>query len=165
MGTAIPGAPLNLSRALTVARLHGFFNLAGGVWPMVHRRSFEAVLGPKIDRWLVYTVAGLMACIGVAQTGATADPASLRLARRIGIGSALTLGTIDVLYAPEGTHQQDVSGRRVGRGRLARRMGRDGAQLSTMMFCATRAQPSSARSFRKRCMPSILSSRVASGPP
>lgn len=102
MGTAIPGAPLNLSRALTMARLHGFFNLAGGVWPMVHRRSFEAVLGPKIDRWLVYTVAGLMACIGVAQTGATADPASLRLARRIGIGSALTLGTIDVLYAPKG---------------------------------------------------------------
>ncbi|ARR77668.1 hypothetical protein ACDT10_22035 [Mycobacterium intracellulare] len=102
MGTAIPGAPLNLSRALTVARLHGTFNLAGGLWPMVHRRSFEAVLGPKIDRWLVYTVAGLMACIGVAQTGATADPASLRLARRIGIGSALTLGTIDVLYAPKG---------------------------------------------------------------
>ncbi len=43
-----------------------------------------------------------MACIGAAQTGVTDDPASLRLVRRIGIGSALTLGTIDVLCAPKG---------------------------------------------------------------
>ncbi|OBB95290.1 hypothetical protein [Mycobacterium sp. 852002-40037_SCH5390672] len=102
MDATLPAAPLNKSRALPLARLHGAFNVAGGLWPVVHMRSFEAVLGPKVDRWLVYTVAGLMACIGATQLSATGETASLRLGRRIGIGSALTLGTIDVLYSPRG---------------------------------------------------------------
>jgi hypothetical protein len=85
---------------LTVARLHGVFNIAGGVWPLAHRRSFEAVFGPKVDRWLMYTVAGLLVSIGAAQLSTTAETASLRQARRIGIGCAATLGAIDVVYAP-----------------------------------------------------------------
>jgi len=87
-----------LIRALPVARLHGAFNAAGGLWPLVHLRSFEAVLGPKVDRWLVYTVAGLMVCIGTAQLTSSAHPASVRQARRLGVGTALTLGGIDLVY-------------------------------------------------------------------
>jgi hypothetical protein len=83
-----------------VARVHGLFNVAGGVWPLVHLRSFEAVLGPKVDRWLVYTVAGLMMSIGSAQLCTAADPASIRQARRAGVGCALTLGAVDLAYAP-----------------------------------------------------------------
>jgi hypothetical protein len=89
-----------LPRAATLARLHGAFNVAGGVWPLIHIGSFEAVLGPKVDRWLVYTVAGLMVSIGAAQLTSTADPAGVRQARRLGIGTALTLGIVDVVYAP-----------------------------------------------------------------
>ena len=85
---------------LRVATIHGWFNVAGGVWPLVHLRSFEAVLGPKVDRWLVYTVAGLMVSIGSAQLCTTADAASIKQARRAGVGCALTLGAVDLVYAP-----------------------------------------------------------------
>jgi hypothetical protein len=88
--------------ALAVARLHGAFNIVGGMWPLVHIRSFEAVLGPKTDRWLVYTVAGLMISIGAVQVSTTGDAASLRQSRRIGMACAATLGGIDLVYAPRG---------------------------------------------------------------
>jgi hypothetical protein len=95
-------AVMKVRRALVIARLQGAFNTVGGLWPIMHIGSFEAVLGPKADRWLVYTVAGLMVCIGAAQLATTADPASIRQSRRIGVGSALTLGAIDVLYVAKG---------------------------------------------------------------
>jgi hypothetical protein len=85
-------------RATTVARLHGVLNIVGGLWPLVHMRSFEAVLGPKVDRWLVYTVAGLMMSIGAGQLSAAACEADLRQARRVGVGTAATFAVIDVVY-------------------------------------------------------------------
>ncbi|WP_223274031.1 hypothetical protein, partial [Nocardia cerradoensis] len=54
-------------RGLALARAHGAFNLVGGLWPLVSVRSFEAVFGPKQDRWLQYTVGGLLAGTGVVQ--------------------------------------------------------------------------------------------------
>ena len=39
-------------QAITLARVQGAFNLVNGLWPLIHMRSFEAVLGPKRDRWL-----------------------------------------------------------------------------------------------------------------
>ena len=87
---------------LALARGHGCFNIVGGVWPLLHMRSFEAIMGPKVDRWLVRTVAGLMVANGVVQVSAGPSREALRQARRIGIGTALTLGTIDLVYAPRG---------------------------------------------------------------
>jgi hypothetical protein len=78
------------------------FNVAGGLWPLVSMRSFEAVLGPKTDRWLVRTVAALMLSNGVSQLRAAASPDGLVHARRIGVGTAATLGTVDLVYAPAG---------------------------------------------------------------
>jgi hypothetical protein len=63
-------------------------------------RSFEAALGPKVDRWLVYTVAGLLITIGSAQLSSSSEVVSLRQARRMGIGCAATLAAVDVAYAP-----------------------------------------------------------------
>jgi hypothetical protein len=80
-----------------LARGHGWFNVVAGVWPLVHVASFEAVLGPKVDRWLVRTVAGLLVVNGVAQVTASPSDNGLRVAGRLGIGSALTLGTIHVV--------------------------------------------------------------------
>jgi hypothetical protein len=71
-----------------------------GVWPLAHTRSFEAVFGPKVDRWLMYTVAGLMTSIAAAQLFSIADSASVRQARRIGMGCAATLAAIDLIYVP-----------------------------------------------------------------
>ncbi len=78
------------------------FNAVGGLWPLLHMRSFEQVLGPKTDRWLVRTVAGLMLANGLAQVLAEPCPAGLRMARRTGLGTALTLAAIDLVYAPPG---------------------------------------------------------------
>jgi hypothetical protein len=91
-----------MPNALTLARLHGAFNVAMGVWPLAHTKSFEAVFGPKADRWLMYTVAGLMSAIGATQLGSGPDPGAVRQARRIGIGCAATLAAIDLVYVPKG---------------------------------------------------------------
>jgi hypothetical protein len=91
-----------VTRAATLARAHGMFNMAGGLWPLIHMRSFEAVLGPKTDRWLVRTVAGLLVANGLAQFTAEPTPMALRQARTIGVGTAVTLAAIDLRYAPPG---------------------------------------------------------------
>ncbi|OBF40643.1 hypothetical protein A5724_07665 [Mycobacterium sp. ACS1612] len=85
-------------RASTVARLQGVFNIVGGLWPLVHMRSFESVLGPKTDRWLVYTVAGLMVSIGGSQLSAASQETTARHARFVGAGAASTFAAIDVIY-------------------------------------------------------------------
>lgn len=86
----------------TVARLHGLFNVAGGLWPLVHLPSFEAVSGPKTDRWLVRTVAALMVVDGLTQLAAAPTDDALPTARRLGVGTALTLAVVDVRYASTG---------------------------------------------------------------
>ena len=88
--------------AAALSRAHGLFNVVGGVWPLVSMRSFERVTGPKADRWLVRTVAGLMVVNGVTQLAAGSAPEALRLSRRLGQGTAATLAAIDLAYAPPG---------------------------------------------------------------
>jgi hypothetical protein len=88
--------------ALMLARVHGAANLIGGLWPLLHLRSFEAVFGPKTDRWLVKTVSGLLVVNGLTQLGTTSTPDSIAQARRLGIGTAAVLGMIDLIYAPIG---------------------------------------------------------------
>jgi hypothetical protein len=86
----------------SLARAQGAFNLLGGVWPLVHLRSFEAVCGPKTDRWLVRTVAGLLVTNGVVQLLAGPSDEELTQARRAGVGTAATLGVIDAVYGGAG---------------------------------------------------------------
>ncbi|MFF7449705.1 MULTISPECIES: hypothetical protein [unclassified Streptomyces] len=85
---------------LTVAQ--GAFNVVGGLWPLVHLRSFEWVFGPKTDVWLQRTTGGLLVSAGLAQLAAAEDPHGSAHARRIGLGTALTLLAIDLLYVPKG---------------------------------------------------------------
>jgi hypothetical protein len=64
-------------------------------------RSFEKVSGPKAEHWLVRTVAGLLIANGIAQVRST-SVTQIPSARRVGIGTAATLGIIDVRYAIPG---------------------------------------------------------------
>jgi hypothetical protein len=90
-------------RRSTLAAAHGFANVVGGLWPLLHMRSFEAVMGPKTDVWLVRTVAGLLVANGAVQLSAAGrSPDALVLAGRLGIGTSVTLGTVDLVYAPNG---------------------------------------------------------------
>jgi hypothetical protein len=95
-------AASHLSRGSSLGRLHGLFNVVAGVWPLVDMRSFEAVSGPKVDTWLVRTVAGLMVVNGLTQITAPSTPEGLATSRRLGIGTALTLAAVDLRYGSTG---------------------------------------------------------------
>jgi hypothetical protein len=84
-----------------IARFHGSFNVINGLWPLVHMRSFEAVSGPKTDKWLVRTVSGLLVTVGLEQLrGGTQEGTAT--AKRLGVGTAATLAAIDVIYVTKG---------------------------------------------------------------
>jgi hypothetical protein len=68
----------------------------------MHLRSFEKVFGPKTDRWLVRTVAGLLVVNGLTQVAASSTGAGRRHAGLLGAGTAAVLATIDLAYAPRG---------------------------------------------------------------
>jgi hypothetical protein len=87
---------------LVLARGQGVANVVGGLWPLLHLSSFEAVFGPKTDRWLVKTVSGLLIVNGLTQLSAKRTPESISQARRLGLGTAATLAAIDLVYAPTG---------------------------------------------------------------
>jgi hypothetical protein len=82
-----------------LARVQGAYFFTTGVWPLLSMRTFEAVTGPKVDRWLVKTVGVLVAVIG-ASLMATERPT--RQATILGAGSAAGLGAVDVNYALKG---------------------------------------------------------------
>ncbi|TDE09717.1 hypothetical protein [Jiangella asiatica] len=91
-----------MERAIVLARAQGAFNLVGGLWPIVSLRTFEAVFGPKQDRWLVFTVGGLLTTIGLNQLTSSRHRGALRLAERVGVGTAAWLLAIDLVYVPAG---------------------------------------------------------------
>jgi hypothetical protein len=94
-----------------LAGYQGTFNIVGGLWPLLSIKTFEAVYGPKVDRWPEYTVGGLLVTAGVAQVTARGE-AELRLARILGLGTAATLLAVDLVYVPRGrirvTYLQDA---------------------------------------------------------
>jgi hypothetical protein len=86
-------------RAQTLARAQGIYFFLTGVWPLLSMRTFEAVTGPKRDRWLVKTVGVLVAVIGatLATVARPSTPTSV-----LAVGSAAGLGAVDVVYSLKG---------------------------------------------------------------
>lgn len=70
-----------------------------GIWPFLHRGSFEAVTGPKVDFWLVRTVGTLVGVVGgvlgVAAARGQRTPEVVALA----VATAVGLGTVETYYA------------------------------------------------------------------
>ncbi|MEO3787683.1 hypothetical protein ABGB12_30525 [Actinocorallia sp. B10E7] len=85
-----------------LARAHGLFNIVGGAWPLVHRRSFEGFFGPKQEEWLQQTTGALLVAAGCSQVLTVGEPGGHAHARRTGLGTAATLLAIDLIYAPRG---------------------------------------------------------------
>jgi hypothetical protein len=88
-----------MRRAGQLGIAHGVFNLTTGLWPLLHRRSFEAVTGPKADFWLVRTVGLLVATSGVVMASAGYRRRLTPELRTLAIGVAGSLACIDLVYA------------------------------------------------------------------
>ena len=84
--------------AVRLARLQAVFYITTGIWPIVSIRSFEAVTGPKVDRWLVKTVGVLVAIIGSALALASRRRAFPPEVVLVAAASAGALATIDTVY-------------------------------------------------------------------
>jgi hypothetical protein len=81
---------------------HGLFMSAAGLWPLLHLRSFEAVTGPKRDKWLVRSVGAVLTSIGAALVADGLHGGRSDAIRVLGIGSAVALGGADVVYTAKG---------------------------------------------------------------
>ncbi|MBV8150312.1 MAG: hypothetical protein JOY59_02045 [Candidatus Eremiobacteraeota bacterium] len=79
------------------------YYLVTGVWPLISMHSFEAVTGPKTDRWLVKMVGHLAATIGatlaIGAQKEEPDAQTLFLA----VVSAFCFGSVGAVYALNGT--------------------------------------------------------------
>jgi hypothetical protein len=86
----------------TLAIAQGLYFLVTGVWPLVSIGTFEAITGPKTDRWLVKAIGVLVALIGFVLTRAgvrsSVSPDLALLAQ----GSAAGLACIDIIYVSRG---------------------------------------------------------------
>src|SRR3954452_20641659 len=80
----------------------GVYFAATGIWPIVDMRSFEAVTGPKVDKWLVRTVGVLVGVIGGVLVSAAARRRVTAETAGLAIGSAAGLGLIDTIYSAKG---------------------------------------------------------------
>ncbi|HEU4560354.1 MAG TPA: hypothetical protein VFS20_21065 [Longimicrobium sp.] len=86
------------SRAETMALVQGGYFAATGVWPFISMRSFEAVTGPKTDRWLVKTVGGLVGVVGGVLIAAGVRRRVTPEIAAMAAGTAAVLAAIDVVY-------------------------------------------------------------------
>ena len=84
--------------AIRLARLQAIVYIVTGIWPLVSMRTFEAVTGPKVDRWLVKTVGVLVAVIGSALALASRRRQLAPETVLVAAGSAAALATIDTIY-------------------------------------------------------------------
>ena len=89
-----------------VAVAQGAYYVLTGVWPLVSLRTFEAVTGPKAERWLVQTVGALVAVIGAVLLRAglrgAADARAHPEVPLLATGSAAALAAVDVVYVARG---------------------------------------------------------------
>jgi hypothetical protein len=86
-----------------VASVQAAFYVGTGFWPLLSRRSFERVTGPKTDFWLAQTVGLTVAAIGIGLAHALSRrqgvPTELRT---VAATSAAGLALVDVAFVARG---------------------------------------------------------------
>ena len=92
----VPGSANGGLRMVSTAQ--GLFYVAGAGWALVDIRSFEAVTGPKVDEWLVKTVALLLIVSATIFLMAACRQRVSSEVIILAIGNALALTAIDVVY-------------------------------------------------------------------
>jgi hypothetical protein len=100
----LPGGRImtRMTRERALLGTQGAYFALTGIWPLLHMRSFEAVTGPKADRWLVKTVGLTIACIGGTLLAAARNDRVTPEIRGLAAGSAAALACIDIFYSAVG---------------------------------------------------------------
>lgn len=83
---------------MRVRDLQAWYYLLGGVWPLVHFRSFEAVTGPKPDRFQTEVAGVLFAAAGAALLRADRTQQGEQVARLLAATSAAGTALLDWRY-------------------------------------------------------------------
>jgi hypothetical protein len=65
-------------------------------------RSFEAISGPKTDKWLVRTVSGPLITVGLEQLRASSQTEGTATAKHLGHRTAAAPAAIDLIYVAKG---------------------------------------------------------------
>jgi hypothetical protein len=86
-----------------LAKVQGAFYLGAGLWPLLHRRSFLAVTGPKTDWWLVQTVGFLVTCIGAQLYSSSRSAESARELKVLAGTCAASLAGVEIYYVAKRT--------------------------------------------------------------
>ena len=94
--------PVQPGRRLTerrVAAVHAAYYVSSGLWPLLHRSSFERLTGRKTDFWLAQTVGVTVSAIGagLAHTASRRRPVPAEL-RTVACAAAAGLASIDLLF-------------------------------------------------------------------
>jgi hypothetical protein len=84
------------------AKLQGSYFLATGLWPLLSRRTFEMVTGPKADFWLAQTVGVLVATVGGTLVLAERRKRLTHELMFLGVTTAAGLGCVDVFFVLRG---------------------------------------------------------------
>src|SRR3954454_16909562 len=85
-----------------VLRTQAAYYMATGIWPLLHRRSFEAVTGREVDFWLVETMGVTVAAVGagLAQSERSAEPSPEMMTTALLTASGL--GVVELIYVVRG---------------------------------------------------------------
>lgn len=81
-----------------LAAVQSIYYTLTGVWPLGHITSFMSVTGPKVDVWLVRTVAGLLVATGAGLGLAAKRKRVTPELAVIAAGQALALVIVDLVY-------------------------------------------------------------------
>jgi hypothetical protein len=84
--------------AAQIAAAQAAYYLPTAIAPLLSRRRFEAVTGPKRDWWLVITVSALIGPIGAALAVGSRDSDPRPALAVLGGGAAAGLAAVDVVY-------------------------------------------------------------------
>jgi hypothetical protein len=84
------------------ALAQGVFWFVTGLWPVVSLRSFEAITGPKRDKWLVKTTGALIGAVGISLIAGAFERRRSPVTRTLGVASAATLAAADVYFVSRG---------------------------------------------------------------
>ena len=89
------GAVLGTHPAHWAGRLQGGYYLVGGLWRLLHARSFERVAGPKPDQFQTDVTAALFTAVGAALIAGTRNSAPRGPVRVLAISAPVAVAVID----------------------------------------------------------------------